>query len=120
MCKRRVSFRSHVTRHAQYEHPSAPQYHPLQHQVLLQQQHPLQQQLLDHGGSLPSHQQHAVYQFQAASYSTVSPSTMPLMNPGAAAMHTQISPEMLPIHTQFHQQQNVLVPANPYLHEGNL
>jgi hypothetical protein len=72
-------FSSHITRHAQYEHPCAPQYHPLQQQQQFQQQ---------------------------------------AFHPASASMAASANNnEMLPVHTQFHQP-HVLVPANPYLHEG--
>ncbi len=101
------AFCSHITRQAQYEHPCAPQYNPLRQQQLLQQmQRP----------PLPSASAHQALYSSPLSSSVASVAAL------FAASNQPLAEDVLgpPIlHTQFHQP-HVLVPANPYLHEGTL
>ena len=72
---------SHISRHAQYGHPCAPQYNPI-------------------------HQAAGNTEMYSAS-----------VNLALANSVMSLSDSI--VHTQFHQP-HVLVPANPYLHEGIL
>ena len=88
---------SHITRQAQYEHPCATQYlgiSPILMQLPLSSLQQEQQQCLTGYSSI----------FTGGGGSLVQ---------GNMERRLQV-----PIHTQFHQP-NVLVPANPYLNEGN-
>ena len=83
-----VYYVNHITRQAQYEHPCATQY--LGHPMIMQLRQP-----------------HFFFQEQqqgVSEYDTL-------------CENDQRRVLQVPIHTQFHQP-HVLVPANPYLHEG--
>ena len=91
-----VYYVNHITRQAQYEHPCATQYlgHPLIMQLTRQPHFMIQEQ------------QRGLPGFHDALFL------------GGKMDENEQWRLQLPIHTQFHQP-NVLVPANPYLNEGN-
>ena len=132
-CNLNLFFYSHITRHAQYEHPCAPQYHPLLRQ-------PFDARSPVTAVATASSAEAAYYQPTAAAAASVA--TAQLLPPaqvlqGASSSSVISMPLQLQaqqqeqlqqaqqqqqqpiVHTQFHQP-HVLVPANPYLHEGLL
>lgn len=134
-----LSFYSHITRHAQYEHPCAPQYHPLLRQQF-DARSPPTVTTVPASASTASEAAAAYYQPSAATAQLLPPPqvlqgassssviSMPLQLQASQQQEQalllqqaqQQQQQQQPIvHTQFHQP-HVLVPANPYLHEGLL
>ena len=115
---------SHISRHAQYEHPCAPQYHPLLRQQFDVARSPAASASTEAAYYQPTASAVATAQLLPQVLHSSSVISMPLQLQATPQQQEGQQPQQQPqqqpiVHTQFHQP-HVLVPANPYLHEGLL
>ena len=128
-------FYSNITHQTQYEHPCAAHYNMFGQQG--QQSSPRQSVLHGTSGLSPASQPLQASTNATSTASAMSPIQRPsmisMLAPGGQAILPQAlasgslqpqitsatasTPMVQPVHTQFHPP-HVLVPANPYLHEG--